>query len=558
MTQASRNVEQAQPDTSTNEAGTASDMISRFIPQRIQRVWQRLPQRLIMCLLFCVIALVFDLYRLGAPSIWFDEAFSVELARQPLPLLWHIIFGLEPNMELYYLFLHFWLGLTTLLGLHPTEFVVRFPSAIFAALSTGVVFLWGRRFLNTTASVVGTALYLLNYLQLIYAQQTRAYSLQLLLTCVAWYALFSALTSTTHARRWWICYTIATVLAIYTHLFSGLIVLAQLVAVVGIVLVPNCWQDQARRQIKALLISLVVTAILIIPMLLVAREGAKTGWLPIPHTQDLVQLVYMLSGYHKLYLVALVACCALTIAVTIVIATRLRPMMSTLIRSEGAAQQQDTTVITWSLLCWLIIPIVVSYVISHGSLRLFSDRYLVTIVPPLCLLMALGISMLRWRLLRLILALGVIAIALTPVPLYYRSAQVEDWNSVTHWVQQQYREGDGLACYDNSLQQGCQVSVQYYLDAYPSAAHFTADTLGPFSWQAFESANPDAAVDPSVLAAFGAKHPRIFFIVGRERDAAATARAQAAERWMDGHFQRVGQLETRTVQVYLYETKAQK
>src|SRR5689334_7979784 len=66
-------------------------------------------------------ALFFDLHNLGTPSIWFDEAFSVELARQPLPLLWHIIWGPEPNMELYYLFLHFWLGLTGLFGLHPVE-----------------------------------------------------------------------------------------------------------------------------------------------------------------------------------------------------------------------------------------------------------------------------------------------------------------------------------------------------------------------------------------------------------------------------------------------------
>src|ERR1700738_1938271 len=58
------------------------------------------------------LALGFNLYRLGTPSIWFDEAFSVELARQPLPLLWHIIFGLEPNMELYYLLLHGWLAVT--------------------------------------------------------------------------------------------------------------------------------------------------------------------------------------------------------------------------------------------------------------------------------------------------------------------------------------------------------------------------------------------------------------------------------------------------------------
>jgi mannosyltransferase len=543
VTQASRDVEQhGSTETTIRSPQTG-----------LQRIAQRLPQRLLLCVGLCVIALGFNLYRLGAPSIWFDEAFSVELARQPLPLLWHIIFDLEPNMELYYLFLHFWLGLTALFGLHATEFVVRFPSAIFAALSVGVVFLWGQRFLNTTAGVVAAALYLLNYLQLIYTQQTRAYSLQLLLTCLAWYALFAALTSTTHARRWWIGYTIVTVLAIYTHIFSGLILIAQLVAVAGIVLASKQRRSEALTHFKTLVICLVAVAILIIPMLLVSLQGAKTGWLPIPHRQELIGLFLILGGYHKIYLVALVICIALSVA--LVASRRFLPRLAMLMRSDIQAQQFSNTEIIWSLLCWLLIPIVVSFVVSHSSLRLFSDRYLVTIVPPLCLLMALGISLFRWRLVRVVLALGVIAIALTPVPLYYRSAQVEDWNVATRWVQQHYRDGDGLVCYDNSLQQGCQVSVEYYLHAYPSAAHFTSDSPGPFSWQTFESANPDAAVDPTVLSSFGAKHARIIFIVGRIRDDAAAARFAAAQHWLDSHYHRADQFETRTVRVYLYDTK---
>lgn len=100
-------------------------------------------------------ALLLYLHALGSPSLWFDEAFSVELARQPLPRLWQAIWGPEPNMELYYLLLHFWLQLTGALGPAPTEFILRLPSAFCAAL-----------------------LYLLNYSILIYAQQTRAYARQ--------------------------------------------------------------------------------------------------------------------------------------------------------------------------------------------------------------------------------------------------------------------------------------------------------------------------------------------------------------------------------------------
>src|SRR5690348_7766608 len=188
-----------------------------------------------------VAALGFNFYRLGVPSIWFDEAFTVELARQPLPLLWHIIFGPEPNMELYYLFLHYWLGFTGWLGFNPTEVIVRFPSAIFAALSTVAVFLLGRKFLGLIGGIVGAMLYLLNDLQLTYAQQTRSYSLQLLLICLAWYALLVAMTAEAQQKRWWIGYVVATALAIYVHLFSLLVILAQVVAVAGLLLFPGAW-----------------------------------------------------------------------------------------------------------------------------------------------------------------------------------------------------------------------------------------------------------------------------------------------------------------------------
>src|SRR6266704_6119255 len=129
------------------EGSASSDTRAKeTLPQREHLLAAWISSNWVLSPFLFTLALGFNLYRLGTPSIWFDEAFSVELARQPLPLLWHTIFGLEPNMELYYLLLHFWLNFTSFLGLHPTEFVVRFPSTIFAVLSTVMVFLFGRRF----------------------------------------------------------------------------------------------------------------------------------------------------------------------------------------------------------------------------------------------------------------------------------------------------------------------------------------------------------------------------------------------------------------------------
>ncbi len=526
----------------------------------------RLPIQWVVGILLFLVALGCNFYRLGAPSIWFDEAFSVELARQPLPLLWHIIFGPEPNMELYYLFLHFWLSLTGLFGLNPTEFVVRFPSAIFATLSTVVLFILGRRFLGTIAAGLGTLLYLLNYLQLTYAQQTRSYALQLLLLCVAWYALFAVVHTEKNPIRWWICYCVAMILAIYAHLFSGLILLAQVVAFAGLLLLPNVWRAQARKVAKGYLLSLIVIGVLGIPMLLESLRGPKTGWLPVPHWGDLPHLFFTISGYNRRYLLVgtvfvLLGLCVLGAAYCM----RAIPALERSLRknqwlSREVTAAQDIVPFAWSMLCWLVIPIVVSYVLAHGSIRLFSTRYLVTVVPPLCLLFATGIALVRWRVIQVVLMVVLVVLAATSVPLYYQSAQVEDWNATVHWMERQYKAGDGLVCYDNEITQGCQIAVEYYLHAYPSAAHFSPDSPGSFSWEKFGPADPvtggyAAALDTRALSAYAATHQRIFFIVGRVPDDAGAARVKSTQQWLDTTYHFVDTISTRTVTIRLYTTQ---
>ena len=527
--------------------------------ERVQRLFS---STWLLCILVGVIALGFDLYRLGTPSIWFDEAFSVELARQPLPLLWHIIWGPEPNMELYYLFLHFWLGFTSFLGLHPTEFVVRFPSAIFAALSSVMVFLLGRRFLGTTVGLVGAGLYILNSLQLTYAQQTRAYSLQLLLICIAWYALFTLLSQSSHHKRWWICYVAVTTLAIYSHLFTLAILLAQLTAFVGLLIIPSTWRASTRKQLPAFIVSLMIIGLLSIPMLLVSLHGPKTGWLPVPQLRDIYNLFLVYSANSKFYMLVLFGFCALGLLVAVLVSVPEGKQVLeqfALYKSEEDkryAMLEHYLPVAYGLLCWVVVPVIFSYVVSQGSTRLFSTRYLVTILPALFLLVGLGVASLRWRAVQVGLALALLLFALHYVPAYYKGAQIEDWNSTVHWLQQRYQPGDGLVCYDSDVEQGCQVSVEYYLHAYPSAAHFTGDSPGEFSWSNFGPANPrlgaESAVDPSALAAYVSQHSHFFYIIGRTPNDAAATRAKVAQNWLDTHYQLLSRIVTPTVTISWY------
>jgi len=529
---------------------------------------RRLPLSWLLATILCTIALFLDLHHLGESSIWFDEAFSVELARQPLAHLWSIIWGPEPNMELYYLLLHFWLAITALFGLHQTEFVVRLPSAVCAALSVPVVFLLGKRYIGLFPAVLATLLYLLTYWVLADAQQARSYAMQLLLLCLSWYMLLRACTDLHDNKRRWMGYVLTTILAIYAHLFSILVVAAQIVAVAGLYLLPGQWRHAVRRQGRAFVSSLLVIALLFLASGLGNMRGSKTGWLSVPHWQDLYNLLISISAGYTFYIHGILFCCIVGMLIILLSCCLANiPAIGRFVPEQTKFGKQARAILCckvylptfWVLLCWLLLPIAISYVVSQGSLRLFSARYLVVIAPALCLCIGLGIASLRNHGLQVFLACELIALAFHVSQLYYREPQVEDWRTPTYWLQQHYHDGDGLVCFDND--EGCQISVEYYLHAYPiSGARFTADSPGAFSWANYGPATSGqgarSAVDPHLLAMYGTKHPRLFFIIGRLPNASEADLATKAQQWLDSHYHFVDQIVRPAVTVRLYITES--
>jgi len=172
------------------------------------------------------------------------------------------------------------------------------------------------------------------------------------------------------------------------------------------------------------------------------------------------------------------------------------------------------------------------------------------------LLVGLGLAVIRWRIIQVVLALGLLLLTIHYLPLPYQRTQAEDWNTTTFWLEQHYQANDGLVCYDNA--QGCQVSIEYYLTAYPSAAHFTADSPGSFPWVNYDLTNQlgnaEGALDPKALSTFASNHPRVFFIVGRISSPSKAARAHSTQQWLDSHYHFIDQIISPTVTIRLYAT----
>nr|BBH92760.1 hypothetical protein KTA_09590 [Thermogemmatispora argillosa] len=527
-------------------------------------------------ILLVLVALALGLYRLGAPSLWFDELLSVSRASQSLPTLWQIITTSQPNMTLYYLLLHGWLRLTALIGLPPVEAIVRLPSACCLAAAAVFVFLLARRFFNRSLSFFATFIYFISNMNLFYAQDARAYGLQLLLLSLGWYALLTALMRPERARPWLLCYVLAMTLAVYTHFFSLLILGAQGSALLGLLVLPTPWRGPTRRLLGPLALSLVMITLLVTPMLILSRVGAQTEWIPIPGPRDLLHLFMTFADSGRIYLVLLTV--LIVVGLTIGMASLSRPGQELLRRlallpsSEPEAGQtqpqlqhnQQLAAFGFVLLCWLLIPTLLSYAITQVSIHLFLDRYLVSVLAAWFLLAVLGLSMLPWRLPRTALALVLVALALYHLPSYYAHAEQESWRAAALWVAAHYQEGDGLVCYDSG--QGCTLAFEYYFSLTPTLAHFDSDSPGAFHWVEYDllpynvaratlgTEKALQATEPSALAAYASKHARLFYVTARLPDAAAVQRAQASVAWLSSHYRFLASFATSTAHVYLYQT----
>ncbi|HEU0028898.1 MAG TPA: glycosyltransferase family 39 protein [Ktedonobacterales bacterium] len=514
-------------------------------------------------------ALALNLTRLGAPSLWMDEAFSVQLARQPLStVLAAYSSGAEPNMIAYHLALHGWLALGAALGLPATEFFVRLPSAVFAAAAASALYALGRRFLGRTAAVAAAVVYAASGWQLTYAQEARGYALQLALVVVGWLALLAAVSARSsgwRAWRWWALFVAAMTLAVYTQAFSALVLLAQGLALGAWLVWPSAWRALARRALPGALASFVAIGLLITPFVLTGRSGSKTGWLPSPSVAELAgKLEGLLGSGHRLAL-ALGAAVALGLAAGAALwllatpaGVRLRTRLPLVWgRMDGGALIGEARPAAGGLALWVVVPAALSYVISLGPDRIFSSRYLVVILPGLCLLLGAGVAALRWPVGRLVAvgALAVVMVALAPS--YYAHAQVEDWRTPVRWLERAYHPGDGLVAYNNV--QGCELPVDYYLETDGSAARFDADSPGVVQWSLYGHGNPfklfGKALERSALAAYAAEHPRLFFIEGRFADARDAAKAHATQAWLDAHYRLIGQTSNGVVTIRLYDTR---
>jgi len=173
-----------------------------------QRAGSYLPLLLIMLL-----ALALQLYGLESKSLWHDELGTLtnsspngswlDVVRNPLTI------PTLPKPPLYFAVIHLFLAMDS------SVFAARLPSLVFALLTIPTLYVVGKSIFDRQVGLLAAFLLAISPLQIRYAQEARMYSMLAFFSLLGLYLFWRAIR--TRDIRWWIGFSLATTLNLYTH-----------------------------------------------------------------------------------------------------------------------------------------------------------------------------------------------------------------------------------------------------------------------------------------------------------------------------------------------------
>jgi mannosyltransferase len=339
----------------------------------------------------------------------------------------------DRNMLLYYLLLRGWIFLGE------SEWMLRSLSTLFGVATIVGVYLLGRFLFSRGAGLLAAGLLTVHATHVRWSQEARSYALLALLLVLSCGLFVRAVVAGRDPKRW-IAYAIVSILAVYSHAFALLVLLAQWLSL-GV--------SGLRRLDPRVGIRLVIwPGLAVAPILsfLSLENVGQLDWVP-PFTLDAALVALrQLSGDGGNLLLLLYL---LGAAGAFVIVPRSGP---------GPEPALGPRWIPRLLGLWWLLPLAVLGGASVLFRPVFVDRYVFMSVPAVTLLA--GEGLLRWArvagrrgpLLAAAAALGVLALSVRGLIQYYdlRRADRNEWWPAAEYVLTHRAAGDEAFVYPYS------------------------------------------------------------------------------------------------------------
>ena len=325
---------------------------------------------------------------LWVPSVWYDEAATVVAATRSWSELWRTVQTVDIVHLAWYALMHVWFDLV---GYSPTT--LRLPSAVLTGVAAGLTVVLGRHLVDRRTGIVAGLLLAVLPRTTLMATEGRSFALSTMLAVALTLVLLGALDRTLGhvptrypgrlraSAPWWVGYAVLAVASTWSFLYLALLLAAHAVTVLLVVL----REGRSRASLGVLAgfaaAGVVATAATLPVALASERQSGQVGWIDAPSLATVRQfLVTQWSMGNEPF--AWLMWAAALVGVVVAVRAGRRGRLQGLLRTT---------------LPWLLVPSLTLLALSFVLDPLWSPRYQTFSSPALALLMAVGVTALRWR-----------------------------------------------------------------------------------------------------------------------------------------------------------------
>lgn len=374
-------------------------------------------------------------FELTARSLWFDEAFSWRLIQFNMPeMISRAIQDVHP--PLYYILLKGWkiIFASSLLS-------IRAFSVVFAALTIAAGYLFSSyAFRSRTIGVITAVLLSLSGWQIQYAWEARMYTLGTALLLISSWLLLKALRFSKQKNAppiiaivLWTAYAIAATASIYTHYFIFLSLAAQALFIFGHIIITTKGRPGEILQLRTTWYA-VMAAILIIllyspwiPVFIQQNSQVQEAyWIPPIGGWSIPDTFYRMfaptanipghTGISRIILALLPITATLGGIILLVVGKGKSLIKNSLQTQTTSTNTRDAS---WLVAISSLLPFILAITLSFMGASLYQDRFFIFAHTFIIIALAVLLSRIRLKLLRLFSVLIVIAGFIATYTIYW-------------------------------------------------------------------------------------------------------------------------------------------
>ena len=430
------------------------------------------------------------LLHLAGKPFWFDECFSVEVARMDWRNFLHVLWWREANMSLYYVLLRFWLHFGA------SEFFIRSLSVVFAAFSILAIYWLAKLMFDRKVALIAAAFLAFNDFHIRYSQEARSYSLFFLLATLS--SGFLILLLRQPQQRWRTAYTLTSILAAYAHLYTLLLLAAHwLVLRYAGIPVDESSRPRVASDLRRAWITI---GIAVSPLIVfVAKTGAgPIRWIKRPGLADLWNFWKYFSG-----------------GVPILAAAALVFIAAWAGRRLWAKNQEWDAWRIQFFGAWLLFPIVFTLLLSIAK-PLFYPRYMIFCLPALLILFAAALASLPTRWLSVMAVSAVLLLTARTIPFVYANDFEDERDGAgvaTNFILDHAQPGDGIIFHIPQIRVPYQFFASLRAGRPVGSEGFGPDILYPRHGERLEYLDFKSKLSPDLLRSIVAGRPRIWVVL---------------------------------------------